>query len=71
MTDQDDDVVIWSVEHEGWWRPNRLGYTDTLADAGRYTREDADEIVEDANRLEFNECAIPIRALAGWIAVRG
>jgi len=59
----DRDVVIWSIEHQAWWAPDRWGYSDTLAGAGRYSRAEALQIVEDANVVEFNECVIPLRAL--------
>ena len=39
------DYVIWSFEHEAWWGPNRCGYTDHLNEAGRYTAEEAGDIV--------------------------
>jgi hypothetical protein len=28
--------VIWSWHHQGWWKPDALGYCDTLEDAGRF-----------------------------------
>lgn len=37
--------VIWSHQHEAWWGPDRAGYTTDLAEAGRYTLEEAGEIV--------------------------
>lgn len=38
-----DDVVIWSGEHSAYWRPNGAGYTTVVEDAGRFTREEAEE----------------------------
>jgi len=58
-----DDVVIWSLEHQRWWRPGEMGYCDTLAEAGRYPRARAELIVSRANIVEFHECAIPVTAL--------
>ena len=26
--------LIWSMEHKAWWRPERLGYTEHLHEAG-------------------------------------
>lgn len=40
--------MIYSHEHAAWWRPRRLGYTGILAEAGRYSREEAEQIVTDA-----------------------
>lgn len=40
--------VIWSNEHKAWWRPNRLGYTNVLKEAGLYSQEDAQDITADA-----------------------
>lgn len=33
--------LIWSNEHKAWWKPNNLGYTVHLKDAGHYGREEA------------------------------
>lgn len=38
------DIVIWSNEHGAFWGPARCGYVG-FAEAGRYTREEADEIL--------------------------
>jgi len=60
--------VIWSEEHGRWWRYS--GYTYSLEEAARFTKEQADKIVKEGN-LEiipetgvkgdrtFNEIAIP------------
>ncbi len=37
------------MEHRGWWAPNHRGYTSTRASAGRYSFEEACEIVRGAN----------------------
>lgn len=41
--------LIWSIEHGGWWRPNKNGYTHHRAEAGRYTYDEACVIVKGAN----------------------
>jgi hypothetical protein len=55
--------VIWSEEHGAWWAPGSHGYTTSLRQAGRYSRERAEEIVENANRYlregARNEVALP------------
>ena len=35
--------LIWSWEHDAWWRPARRGYTEDVAEAGRYTEAEAAE----------------------------
>jgi hypothetical protein len=37
--------LIWSYEHNAWWKPNQRGYTKNIAEAGRYTLAEAGEIV--------------------------
>ena len=39
--------VIWSHEHRAWWGPHHCGYTQELTKAGRYTHEEAADIVVD------------------------
>lgn len=53
---------IWSVEHQGWWRQFRRGYTPFAAEAGLFDRSEAREIVLDANRYSdtLEEVAIAI-----------
>jgi hypothetical protein len=52
--------LIWSIEHGGWWGPARRGYVQDPRDAGRYARDEAEDIVTDANIVSFNECLIPV-----------
>lgn len=33
--------LVWSNEHNAWWRANRAGYTNKLKSAGRYPFADA------------------------------
>lgn len=42
--------LIYSREHNAWWKPNECGYTATIDEAGRYRTEDADRIVAHANK---------------------
>lgn len=55
--------IIWSIEHEAWWRPGWAGYTRELAAAGRYNQAEADAILARANFVHVNECAIPVTCL--------
>jgi hypothetical protein len=41
--------LVWSIEHDGWWRQKHDGYTGLLADAGRFSFEEALEICTPAN----------------------
>ena len=54
------EYVIWSFEHDAWWGPGRMGYTSELAEAGRYTKAQADQIVAHANVVSINEVAISL-----------
>lgn len=54
--------LIWSIEHDAWWRPNSNGYTLKLEDAGKYTFEQAFDICHGANEHETktpNEAMCP------------
>lgn len=58
-----DEYLIWSEEHGRWWNPGHAGYTNQVAHAGRYSKEEADRIVQGANYgSTFNEIAIPFPA---------
>jgi hypothetical protein len=57
--------VIWSEEHGAWWgrEETNFNYTRSLEKARRFSKEQADEIVHDANAFlevgEWHEVAIP------------
>ncbi|HWK10849.1 MAG TPA: hypothetical protein VNR64_12400 [Vicinamibacterales bacterium] len=57
-----DYYLIWSIEHDAWWRPGERGYTRTLTEAGRYAEPRARAIVQRANMVRTNECLIPLAA---------
>ena len=42
--------LIWSNEHGAWWRPAGCGYIRVIEEAGRYSRSEAQEICDGANR---------------------
>ena len=42
--------LIWSFEHKSWWMPDERGYTGKMEDAGKYTYEQAFNIVMGANK---------------------
>ena len=39
--------LIWSHEHRQWWGPGHCGYTASIERAGRYTKNEAADIVLD------------------------
>lgn len=41
--------LVWSNEHKQWWSPARCGYTNLRSEAGRYSLEEAIDIVERSN----------------------
>jgi len=52
MRDIDEPPVrlylVWSNEHDAWWKPNRCGYTHDVWRAGRYDQAAAAEICQRA-----------------------
>jgi hypothetical protein len=36
-----DLYLIWSHEHSAWWGPDGCGYVRSIAQAGRYSAEEA------------------------------
>lgn len=61
--------LVWSEEHGAWWKGS-AGYTHFMTEAMRYTKAQADRIVEAGNFVihpesgflatrKFNEVAIP------------
>jgi hypothetical protein len=59
-----DVFLVWSIEHNAWWRPSHYGYTRDIRDAGRYPRDEARAIVNNANVVRCEECMIPVECLA-------
>lgn len=53
--------LIWSIEHNGWWKPAQFGYTQKKDEAGRYSFEQARKIVASAN--EFRGSKPPNEAM--------
>ena len=41
--------LIWSNEHNCYWRPNSAGYTRSIAEAGRYGQSQAESICRNAS----------------------
>lgn len=61
--------VIWSKEHNGWWRPGRMGYTDCLFEAGRYSKAEAHEIMKKANIMWDGQGMPEEMAVPDWMAL--
>ena len=40
--------LVWSNEHDAWWKPNRRGYTHDVWGAGRYAETEAAEVCRKA-----------------------
>ena len=43
-----EEYLIWSHEHKQWWGPDRCGYVQSIARAGRYTHAEALDICAGA-----------------------
>lgn len=41
--------LVWSHEHNAFWRANHQGYTRSIERAGRYTRAEAEAICKNAS----------------------
>lgn len=44
-----EPYLIWSNEHNAWWRPNSQGYTHSIEAAGRYGLQEAIRVSNQAN----------------------
>lgn len=44
-------------QHKNWWRPNKLGYTTYVSEAGRYPKEEAEAICKKSNIIGY--CSRP------------
>lgn len=44
----EDEYLVWSNEHDGWWAPDLSGYVTDLRSAGRYSRTHAIGICKHA-----------------------
>ena len=65
------EYLIFSNEHDAYWKPNELGYTRDIRQAGTYTLERAKAICEGAGMLDSeknvpNEIMIHTAVLKEW-----
>ena len=52
--------LIWSVEHQGFWKSGSLGYTKYADEAGAYSYSDAVGVCKTANAGgAMEECMVP------------
>ena len=55
--------IVWSNEHQQWWRSGHAGYTSNPLAAGIYSREEAERICIDAGfssrSMAPNEIMVP------------
>ena len=54
-------VMIFSLEHDAWWRPNSQGYIVDQAHAGLYDEADAVQIVISANAHTHRRNEVVVR----------
>lgn len=47
--------LIWSYEHDAFWKDKQNGYTTDRKEAGRYSFSEACRIVFEANKFHQNE----------------
>lgn len=57
VTPNAGNYLIYSFEHDAWWRPDRRGYTRNIDEAGRYSATEAGAIMQDATL--GHEAAVP------------
>ena len=63
---KEQEYLIWSFEHDGWWKPEWKGYTEKLSQAGVYSYAEALKICLNANKYQKenkfpNEAMVPIQ----------
>lgn len=49
MTEDTQQYLVWSNEHQAWCAPNKRGYISVISKAGRYGRDTAAQICRHAN----------------------
>lgn len=51
--------VVWSKERKAFWKKSMYGYTDDIGRAGRFTWDEAQAILAQANVVGHNEFLLP------------
>lgn len=50
---ENKEFIIYSTEHQAWWKKNKFGYTSHIEMAGVFSYEEAIKICTDSNRLNI------------------
>jgi len=66
--------LVWSNEHNAYWKPARRGYTKDKDAAGRYSTAAATEICDNANQFIPenripNEIMVPSPELVSFLTL--
>ena len=64
------EYLIWSFEHNAWWKPNERGYTTNIAAAGVYSLDRASEICQNANTVSIDEAMVPYTKRVETLQIR-
>ena len=52
--------LIYSLERNMWWKPNKYGYSYHKTEAGKYSYKEAKAILEAANLVKEEERAYKV-----------
>ncbi len=63
MKKDEKQYLVWSIQHNSWWRPAEFGYTSKIKEAGTYTEKEAKDICIKANVVKIEEIMIPVSSL--------
>ena len=55
--------VIWSIEHQAWWKQTKCGYVEHISDAGHFPFTESEHIVKLSNLIRTEEIMIPINQI--------
>jgi hypothetical protein len=59
--------LLWSNKHGMWWKPNEMGYTPNLDEAGRYSEDAAVEcVVRSAFWGDLSKVTAMVAAPDNW-----